>query len=148
MTLLYVVTLVCVGLLAGVELAVSLVVNPVLERQELLVEARLVQTFARQLGRAMPVWYGLSLLLLVAATILGRNTAGFAFLVAASVIWTLVIVLTLLFLVPANNRLARLDPRAWSEATRRLHRTWDRRHRARIAALVAALVCFILAPLV
>jgi uncharacterized membrane protein len=145
MTVLSVVTVVCLGLLAGVEFAVSFLVNPVLWKLEPATQAGLVRTFARNLGGLMPYWYMLSLLLLLIASALERHRQGFPLLVAASAIWLGVIVLTLLFLVPLNNRLARLEPDAWTDQTRRQHRIWDARHRYRVAALVAALVCFALA---
>jgi uncharacterized membrane protein len=144
MTFLSVATVVCLGLLAGVEFAVSFFINPVLWKLEPTTQAVLVRTFARNLGGLMPFWYLLSLLLLLLGTVLKRHSEGFPLLVAACSIWLAVIVLTLLFLVPLNNRLARLEPQEWTDETRRTHRTWDVRHRYRIAALVAALVCFAL----
>ena len=138
-------TTVCLGLLAGTEFAVSAFVNPVLWQLEPRVQAGLIRTFARNLGKVMPFWYGFGLLLLVAEYVVYRHAPGFSLLVAASAIWMAVIVLTLLFLVPLNNRLAALDPGDWTDETRRAHGKWDTRHRYRIAALVAALVCCTLA---
>lgn len=145
MTAFTVATVVCVGLLAGVELAVSAFINPVLWKLEPTLQAQLVRTFARNLGGLMPFWYVGSFLLLVVEGILARHAPGFGLLVAASCIWAAVILLTLLFLVPVNNRLAALEPAAWTVETQREHRKWDGRHRFRIAALVAALVCVVLA---
>jgi uncharacterized membrane protein len=93
----------------------------------------------------MPFWYVLSLLLLVLEMVLRRHEAGFALLVAAIAIWAVVIVLTLLFLVPINNRMIRLEPGGFAEAARREHHRWDSMHRVRVAALTAAMVCFLLA---
>jgi uncharacterized membrane protein len=138
-------TTVCLGMLAGTEFAVSAFVNPVLWQLEPRTQAGMIRTFARNLGAVMPIWYGLSLVLLLLQCVVSRHAHGFWLLVAASAIWVAVIVLTLLFLVPLNNRLATLDPGDWTEETRRTHVTWDARHRYRIAALVAALVCFALA---
>lgn len=145
MMLLSIATVVCLGLLTGVEFAVSAFVNPVLWKLEPKTQAGLVRIFARNLGGVMPFWYVGALLLLVAECVLAWHTPGFSLLVVAIGIWTAVIVLTLLFLVPANNRLAALEPEAWTEETRREHRQWDARHRYRVAALVAALVCVVLA---
>ncbi|MGA7106200.1 MAG: DUF1772 domain-containing protein [Terracidiphilus sp.] len=138
-------TTVCLGLLAGTEFAVSAFVNPVLWQLEPRTQASLIRTFGKNLGAAMPVWYGLSFLLLLVECVLYRHAPGFWLLIAASAIWMVVIVLTLLFLVPLNNRLVALDPGDWTEETWRAHGKWDARHRLRIAALVTALVCFALA---
>jgi hypothetical protein len=56
-----------------------------------------------------------------------------------------VIVLTLMFLVPINNRMMRLDADSWSEEAREQHNRWDRLHRVRVFALGTAMVCFLLA---
>jgi uncharacterized membrane protein len=147
MTILSVVTIVCIGLMAGSEFAVSVFINPVLWKLDAPTQARIVRMFARNLGAAMPFWYALSLLLLIVESILCRHHPGFALLVSASAIWTAAIVFTFLFLLPINNQLARLESSEWTEATRREHRKWDSRHRYRIAALVAAWVCSLLASL-
>ena len=138
-------TTVCLGLLVGTEFAVSAFVNPVLWQLEPRTQASLIRTFGKNLGAAMPVWYGLSFLLLLVECVLYRHAPGFWLVVTASAIWAAVIVLTLLFLVPINNRLVAVDPVDWTEETRSASRKWDARHRFRIAALVTALVCFTLA---
>jgi uncharacterized membrane protein len=92
----------------------------------------------------MPFWYGLSLLLLLAETAIRWHQAG-VLLSAASGIWVAVIVLTLLFLVPINNRMMGLDPDSFSNAARGEHRKWDAMHRARVLALSVAMVCFLMA---
>jgi hypothetical protein len=143
MLLLYTLTVVCIGLLVGAELAVSVFVNPVLEKLDDRAQARAIQIFAENLGTAMPFWYVTSLLLLLAETFVRRHAAGISLLIAASAIWSAVIVLTLMFLVPINNRMMRLDG-SFPEEERRNHKRWDRLHRGRVAALTACLVLLIL----
>ena len=86
-TILNVVTTVCIGLMIGVEFAVSAFVNPILERLDNSARAHATRMFARKLGTVMPFWYGLSLLLLIAETIIARERSGMVFLAAASVLW-------------------------------------------------------------
>src|SRR6185437_9691670 len=62
---LYIATTVCIGLLIGTEFAVSVFINPVLRKLDDRTQAKAVSLFAARLGRAMPFWYGLSLLLLL-----------------------------------------------------------------------------------
>ena len=145
MTFLHIATTVCLGLLTGTEFAVSAFVNPILWQLEAPTQARVIQRFARNLGGVMPFWYVLSLLLLVVSSILERGEPSSALLFAGTGIWFAVIVLTLLFLVPINNRLARMEPEEWTTETRQEHRRWDTRHRFRIVALAAAWICFQLA---
>ena len=140
-----IVTTVSAGLMIGTELAVWVFVNPILNRLDDPSRTVAIRLFAQKLGAAMPVWYGLNFALLVAAAVLQRRAAGEPLLIAAGAIWAAVIVLTLIFLVPINNEIANLVARDGSamtpDAFRRSHRIWDLRHRWRVGALGAALVC-------
>ena len=136
---------VCIGLLIGVEFAVSAFVNPILWTLEPSAQTAAIRTFARKLGRAMPPWYIASFVLLVIAAIVQRHQSGHILLIAASVIWATVILLTILFLVPINNRMAQLNAETISNQEMREHRKWDALHRLRVVALITALVCFLLA---
>jgi hypothetical protein len=139
-----IVTTVCVGLLIGTEFSVSAFVNPVLWKLDARAQSQAIGMFARLLGTVMPFWYGLSLLLLLAETAIHWHAAS-ALLSTASGIWAAVIVLTLLFLVPINNRMMHLDPGSFGDAARREHRKWDAMHRVRVLALSVAMVCFLIA---
>ena len=66
-------TTVCIGLLVGVEFAVSAFVNPVLWTLEPSAQSAAIRLFARKLGRAMPPWYIASFVLLVIAAIAQRH---------------------------------------------------------------------------
>ncbi|MGA8108759.1 MAG: DUF1772 domain-containing protein [Acidobacteriaceae bacterium] len=143
MNLLSIATTLCIGPLIGTEFAVSAFVNPVLWKLDAPAQAAAIRLFARRLGAAMPFWYVASLLLLLAVTLGHLHRPGVLLLGAASAIWAAVIVLTLLFLVPINNRMAKLDAAAFTEAARRQHRRWDRLHRLRVAALAVAMAAFL-----
>jgi uncharacterized membrane protein len=145
--LLDIVTTVCIGLLIGTEFAVAVFINPILRKLAVREELRAIRLFAAKLGAAMPFWYSVSLLLLIGEAVLRHGKNGYLLLVAASAIWAAVIVLTLLFLVPINNRMARVDPDAEPELALREHGQWDAMHRWRVASLTAALVCFLMAVL-
>jgi hypothetical protein len=56
-----------------------------------------------------------------------------------------VIIHTLLVLVPINNRMIQLDSDAFSAEAQRKHMKWDSLHRLRVAALVASMVCCLVA---
>ena len=143
-----VISAVCIGLLVGVEFAVSVVINPILHKLSRGEELRAIRLFASKLGKAMPFWYVLSLLLLVVEAIDRRGTTGGELLVAAIAIWIAVILLTIVFLVPINNRLARLNPELAepsAKAALQEHRRWDTMHRWRVVSLTGAMVCFLLA---
>lgn len=143
MNLLNAATTMCIGLLIGVELAVSAFVNPVLWKLDDASQSEATRLFARRLGTCMPFWYIASLLLLIASTITRLHQPGVILMSIATGIWVAVIVLTLLFLVPINNRMAAMPADAFTETARREHRNWDTLHRVRVAALTAAMAIFL-----
>ena len=135
----------CIGLLLGTEFAVSAFINPIIYRLEERAQAAAIRLFAVRLGKVMPFWYAASLIFLILEAILHRHQTGLSLLITAATIWTAVILLTLLFLVPINNRMMRLSTTEFPETQRREHKKWDTRHRLRVAALSTAFVCFLLA---
>jgi uncharacterized membrane protein len=104
-----------------------------------------IRLFAAKLGLVMPFWYGLCLLLLLTETFVMRHQAHALTLGVASAIWAMVITLTILFLVPINNRLARFENPVAAEKALREHRKWDTLHRLRVLALTTAMVMFLAA---
>jgi uncharacterized membrane protein len=138
-------TTLCIGLLVGAELSVSVFINPILRRLDALTQAQAIRLFAGRLGAAMPFWYTASLLLLIIETIVYRQRSGEVLLITAGAIWAAVIILTLLVLVPINNRLAQLASNASLHEAQQEHDKWDRLHRFRVAALAAAMVCHLVA---
>lgn len=143
-----VVSAVCIGLLIGVEFAVSAFINPIVRKLGEREELRAIRLFAAKLGRVMPVWYGFSFVFLIAETIVRHGQFGVTLLTVASSIWAAVMLLTILFLVPINNRMVTLDVDALAgsaESALTEHGRWDAMHRWRVASLTAAMICFLLA---
>ena len=141
--LLDIVTTGCIGLLIGTELAVSVFINPILWKLENEVQLTATRLFARRLGAAMPFWYAASLMLLVAEAVVRRHESGVAFVETACVIWAAIIILSIVFLVPINNRLAQIGGHSVAEVARQHHRRWDRLHRYRVAALGLSMFFFL-----
>ena len=138
MHLFNIVTLFVLLTLVGVEFSVSAFVNPAAWRLAPDPQLSMLSRFASVLGKVMPVWYPACAVLLGIQTWLHWHQSGIGFLLVADVIWVLVSGATILFLVPLNSRVAE-GADDWQAS----HRTWDRRHRVRIAALAAS--CFLLA---
>ena len=143
--LLDIVTTSCVGLLIGTELAVSVFINPILWRLDSVAQMSAVRMFSKRLGTAMPFWYVASLVLLIVETIVRRHEASLGLLMIACAIWVAVIVVTLLFLVPINNRLAQIGAKSVAAVAQQQHKRWDTMHRYRVAALGVAMLCFLMA---
>jgi uncharacterized membrane protein len=129
-----------IGLMIGAEFSVSAFINPILWKLEEPGRSQAVALFARKLGKAMPFWYTVNFALLVVQAVILRRQPAFWPMLAALAIWAAVIVLTLLLLVPINNRLARPEPGFSLDLAHRGHKRWDALHRARVFALGAAFV--------
>jgi uncharacterized membrane protein len=142
MLFLDILTILCAGLMIGNELAVSLFVNPVIWKLEDRSQAKALSLFAGTLGKVMPFWYALCLVLMVVEAYLRRHQPALTLLLAAVAIWIAIIVYTVTTLVPINNRIARLAgalPEGWREE----HKRWDAYHRWRILSLMIAMVCLV-----
>jgi hypothetical protein len=143
MNLLNIATISCIGLLIGTELAVSAFINPVVWKLDLAAQATAFRLFGRRLGKAMPVWYIASLLLLVWETITHRHESHTWLLGVAIALWGSAIALSLLSLVPINNRMVRTDANGFTESTQRELRKWESLHRVRVSFLAAAMIFFL-----
>ena len=143
MNLLNIATILCTGLLIGAELAVSAFINPAVWKLDLEAQATAVRLFGRRLGRAMPVWYIASLLLLVSETITHRYQSHVGLVGVAIAFWGAAIMLSLLSLVPINNRMVRIDADGFTESAQRELRKWDSLHRVRVSFLAAAMIFFL-----
>ncbi|HSY73034.1 MAG TPA: DUF1772 domain-containing protein [Alloacidobacterium sp.] len=142
MHFLNVLTILCTGLMAGNELAVSLFVNPVIWQLEEQAQAKALRLFARSLGKAMPFWYIAGLILLGVEAYLHRHDPAATLLLVAVAIWAATIPYTLFTLLPINNRIAALTATALPAGWRQEHKKWDTLHRWRILMLALAVACF------
>ena len=138
-----IVTILSVGLMIGTEFAVSAFVNPTLRQLDAKTETAATRLFARKLGRVMPFWYVLGFALMTLEAAMRRHDAGIAWLVAALSLFALVIVMTLILLVPINNRIARAQEEVFPEFLKKEHRIWDLRHRGRVLALTVSMALFL-----
>lgn len=133
-----VVTVVVVGVMVGVEFAVAFVVNPILDRLPDDSALRARAHGGRMLGAAMPVWYLASLVLVALRAIVGGDHGGTVLLVVSAALLVLSVLMSVLLLVPINNR-----GKTWTPENRpadwkqQMHR-WDRFHYGRVAVIVAA----------
>ncbi|ARE72569.1 hypothetical protein B6R96_00220 [Streptomyces sp. Sge12] len=131
-------TTVVVGVMVGVEFAVAFVINPILnalpEDSGQLGRAH----GGRMLGAVMPVWYIGSLVLVAVWAIVGRHHHGTGLVVTAGALLILSVIMSILLLVPINNRSKTWTPENrpadWKQQTNR----WDRYHYVRVAVIIAA----------
>ncbi|RKT09328.1 putative membrane protein [Streptomyces sp. 1114.5] len=138
-------TTVLVGLMVGVEFSVAFVMNPIFNALPDDSNQRARSHGGRMLGAVMPVWYIGSLLLVVIWAVAGWHHPGAGLVVTSGALLVLSVVMSLLLLVPINNRgktwTAENRPDDWKEQMNR----WDRYHYARVAVIVAAFTLIVTA---
>ncbi|MFF1919422.1 anthrone oxygenase family protein [Streptomyces sp. NPDC058221] len=131
-----VVTTVVVGVMVGVEFSVAFVMNPIFnalpEDSGQLARAH----GGRMLGAVMPFWYIGSLVLAAIWAVVDHGAAGLV--ITAGALLALTVIMSVLLLVPINNRSKTWTPENrpadWKEQSNR----WDRFHYIRVAILIAA----------
>ncbi|MFC3961009.1 anthrone oxygenase family protein [Nocardia jiangsuensis] len=131
-------TVVIVGSMVGVEFSVAFVINRILDG--LPGDAGLLGRAhgGRMLGTLMPFWYFGSLALSAIWAVTAWRDPGTGLVVTAAALLIVSVVMSLLLLVPINNRAktwtAENRPEVWKEQSNR----WDRYHYVRVAIIVAA----------
>ncbi|MEV0355263.1 DUF1772 domain-containing protein [Nocardia sp. NPDC050697] len=131
-------TVVIVGLMVGVEFAVAFVLNRIFaglpEDAGQLGRAH----GGRMLGALMPVWYIGSLVLSAIWAAVAWGDPGTNLIVIAAALLIVSVVMSVVLLVPINNRAKRWTPENrpadWKEQSDR----WDRYHYLRVAVIIAA----------
>ncbi|MEV0052432.1 DUF1772 domain-containing protein [Saccharopolyspora shandongensis] len=133
-----VVTIVVVGLMVGVEFSVAFVINPILNGLPDDSAQRGRAHGGRMLGAVMPFWYIGSLVLSAVWAIAGWHHPGTGLVVIAAALLIVSVIMSLLLLVPINNRgktwTVENRPEDWKEQMNR----WDRYHYVRVAVIIAA----------
>jgi uncharacterized membrane protein len=143
MTVVYdIATAAVAGMMVGNEFAVAAFVHPQLRRLDDRAHAQTAALLAGSLGKAMPLWYGLALLLILGAAFEHRpiSSGPGLFLASAAVLWVAIILFTVTMLVPINNRIAGMNPKQPHEGWLRDRARWDQLHRIRVALLIVALL--------
>ncbi|MCC3653381.1 DUF1772 domain-containing protein [Streptomyces sp. S07_1.15] len=131
-------TTVVVGVMVGVEFSVAFVVNPILNALP-ADSGQLGRAHGgRMLGAVMPVWYITSLVLVAVWAVAGRHHHGTGLVLTAGALLALSVIMSILLLVPINNRGRTWTPdnrpADWKEQMNR----WDRLHHVRVAVIIAA----------
>jgi uncharacterized membrane protein len=143
MTIAYdIATATVVGLMAGSEFAVAAFVHPQLRRLGNSAHAQTASLLATVPGKAMPLWYGLALLLILGAAFEHRpvSSGPGLFIVLAASLWAATIVYSVTMLVPINNRIAKMNPEHPYDCWLQDRCRWDQMHQVRVALLIMAFV--------
>ncbi|OIJ63697.1 DUF1772 domain-containing protein [Streptomyces mangrovisoli] len=131
-------TTVIVGVMVGVEFAVAFVMNPILDA---LPEDSTQLGHAhggRMLGAVMPFWYIGSVVLVAIWAVAGRHHDGAGLVVTAGALLILSVVMSILLLVPINNRNKTWTPENRPADWKQQLNRWNRFHYVRVAVIIAA----------
>lgn len=132
-----VLTIVVVGVMVGVEFSVAFVINPITLRlsDDALISAR--ADGARMLGRAMPFWYIGSMILAAVLAVATWSSPTAVYAVIGAGLLAISVVMSIVLLVPINNKAAAWTAEEHPADWREQHRRWDRLHYARLAVITA-----------
>ena len=131
-------TIVIVGVMVGVEFSVAFVINPIFDA---LPEdsGQLGRAHGgRMLGAVMPFWYIGSLALSAVWAVAGWHHHGAGLVVIAAGLLILSVIMSVLLLVPINNRGKTWTPENRPADWKQQMNRWDRLHYVRIAVIIAA----------
>jgi uncharacterized membrane protein len=130
------------GLMAGNEFAVAAFVHPQLHKLGQNAHAQTAAPLAGVLGKAMPLWYGVALILILSAAFEHRpvSSGPGLFIGLAAVLWVATIVFTITTLVPINNRIAKMNPEHPYDCWLQDRCRWDQLHQVRVILLIMAFV--------
>lgn len=140
MEILNVVAVIVAGLMVGSELAVAVFVHPTLNRLPDAAHLPAASALARVLGRFMPFWYNLVLLLTLAELVVQwRHSGAVPVLIAtAFILWILAVLYSITALVPINNRITSWETKTPPADWKTFRRRWDLLHRGRVLLLILA----------
>ncbi|MFI0780810.1 anthrone oxygenase family protein [Streptomyces sp. NPDC021212] len=138
-------TIVVVGVMVGVEFSVAFVMNRILNALPDDAGQLGHAHGGRMLGAVMPVWYIGSLVLVAIWAVAGWHHQGTGLVVTAAALLILSVVMSLLLLVPINNRnktwTLENRPADWKEQLNR----WERWHYVRVAVIIGAFTLLVAA---
>ncbi|MFD9109452.1 anthrone oxygenase family protein [Streptomyces bottropensis] len=140
-----VVTTVLVGLMVGVEFSVAFVMNRIFDALPDDSNQQARSHGGRMLGAVMPVWYIGSLVLVGIRAVAGWQHHGTGLVIAAGALLLVSVIMSILLLVPINNRgktwTSDDRPEDWKQQMKR----WERYHHVRVAVIVAAFTLLVAA---
>jgi uncharacterized membrane protein len=145
MEILSVIAVMAAGLMVGNELAIAVFIHPTLDRLPDNVHLPVASALARLLGRFMPFWYILVILLTLAETVIQWRQSGHLprELAVSAILWVVASVYSITTELAINNRIASWTKEAPPADWKNFRRKWDLLHRWRMVLLLIALASLI-----
>ncbi|MFF4147052.1 anthrone oxygenase family protein [Streptomyces sp. NPDC001698] len=140
-----VITTVVVGLMVGVEFSVAFVMNPIFNALPEDSNQLAHSHGGRMLGAVMPFWYIGSLVLVAIWAVAGWHHHGTGLVVTAAALLIVSVIMSILLLVPINNRGKTWTPDNRPDDWKQQMKRWDRYHYVRVAVIIAAFALLVAA---
>jgi hypothetical protein len=130
------------GMMVGNEFAVAAFIHPQIKKLDNNTHAQTAASVASVLGKAMPLWYALTLVLILGTAYEHRpvTTGSGLFTLLAAAILALTIIFSITMLVPINNRIAKMNPQHPYDCWLQDRSRWDHLHQMRVVLLIMAFV--------
>ncbi|MDX3233229.1 DUF1772 domain-containing protein [Streptomyces sp. ME19-01-6] len=142
---LQVVTTVVVGVMVGVEFAVPFFINPIINALPEDAGQLARADGGRRGGAVMPFWYITSLVLVGIWAVAGWGDHGTGLVVTAGALLIVSVLMSVLLLVPINNRVKTWTPENRPADWKQQMNRWDRWHYVRVAVIIAAFALLVAA---
>jgi hypothetical protein len=145
MDVLFLMLIVSTGTILGNEFCIGFLIHPALSRTDAERFLPAIQVIGRLLGQVMPFWMGgtaLFQLVLLVVTWHWPATSTGALLVA-TLLWSIVIIFSLVAEVPINNRVIAWDLQKLPADWRAQRNRWDQLHVIRVVLIAVALVALV-----
>ncbi|MFJ8909105.1 anthrone oxygenase family protein [Streptomyces sp. NPDC102359] len=133
-----VVTVVVVGLMVGVEFSVAFVMNRIFDALPEDSTQLAHSHGGRMLGAVMPFWYIGSVVLAALWAVAGWSDRGTGLVVTAGALLILSVLMSVLLLVPINDRVKTWTPENRPADWKQQQNRWARYHYGRLAVITAA----------
>ncbi|GAA3800841.1 DUF1772 domain-containing protein [Streptomyces chiangmaiensis] len=140
-----VIATVVVGLMVGVEFSVAFVMNPIFNALPEDSNQLARSHGGRMLGAVMPFWYIGSLVLVAVWAAAGWHHHGTGLVVTAAALLIVSVIMSILLLVPINNRGKTWTPDNRPDDWKQQMKRWDRFHYVRVVVIVAAFALLVAA---
>ncbi|MGW8760926.1 anthrone oxygenase family protein [Streptomyces sp. NPDC055815] len=140
-----IVTTVIVGLMVGVEFSVAFIMNRILDALPEDAGQRGHAHGGRMLGALMPFWYIGSLVLSAVWAVAGWRHDGAGLVVTAAGLLIVSVLMSVLLLVPINNRNKTWTPENRPADWKQQLQRWNRYHYFRVAVIIAAFTLLVTA---
>jgi uncharacterized membrane protein len=146
MQILFLILILSTAMLLGNEFSIAVFIHPGLARADHERYIPAIQVFAALLGKVMPFWMGATLLLhlVILALTWHWPAASTVTLAAATLLWLVIIIFSVVGPVPINNRVKAWNPDRLPPDWREQRQRWDHLNAIRVVLIALAFLALVI----